>query len=228
MTLRLSALAGLLLLAAAPSLRAAQPIAHYPLQADGNDALGLNTPMFLLNAPIQNGGVWCSGVYADVPSGYIVRTPPLPAMNLDSFTMSVEFLYDGIHGPDDFFRPIILCGHLSRSIGARIDPDSTLSFMYNNGHYVASAVKVLPGAWHTLTLSYEATSQTGSLTLDFQPVISQVFALEHGNQRDFDTTHSGTGMAFRGYVRNLVVYDAAFDPTPVLGTTWGGIKALFD
>ena len=51
--------------------------------------------------------------------------------------------------------------------------------------------------------------------------------LEHGDyDKNFGPLNPGTGMAFKGLISNLAVYDQAFEPRPVRPASWGLLKLL--
>lgn len=229
MTVTKLALTGALLtiLAARPAAALA-PIAWYPLLADGTDALGLNGPVNADNVEFLGGSVYCNGVYAGDPGGHRIQTPLLPALNFESFAVSVEFLIESPIDSTWQHRPVLVCGTSFRYLGATVEADGTMSLLFNNGSYEPTVQDVRPDLWHSLVMSYDGGLQVGSLYLDGQLVLSRSFGLLHGTDRDVTTNNPATGMAFKGYLRNLVVYDSAFDPAPVVGATWGGIKTLID
>ena len=206
-------------------LLAAVPIAHYPLQSDGVDATGINDPMLLDTAPFQNGGVYCNGIYVAQPGGFTVKTPLISSLNFESLAFSVEFKIDEL--PTDFRRPILVGGHSYRWLGAEINPNGKLGFLHNNSNHTETAIDVSINVWHQIVITYESTSRTGRLYLDSQPAMSAEFDLEQNGDRDFQAYNPANATAFKGILRELVVYDTWYDPTPADGTSWGAVKALY-
>lgn len=201
------------------------PIAHYPLQTDGLDATGINDPMILVNAPFQDGGVYCNGIYSNDPGGCTVSTPSLATLNFDSFALSCEFRIDQY--VPGVLNPILIGGYGYRWIGAEVTPNGNLAFLCNNSDYQVSSQVVTLDVWHELVLTYDAATHIGKLFLDRRLVGTQEFVLIQGDDRDVSSTNYGGGRTLRGLIREIVVYDAAFDPTLAEVSTWGSMKALF-
>jgi hypothetical protein len=204
-------------------LWAAAPIAHYPMQTDGLDATGINGPLILENAPFQDGGVYCNGIYG----GFIVQTPRLPDLNFNTLAVSVEFRIDDYPGPSDDRRPILIGGYDYRWIGAEMSGDGTIGMLYNNMSYEVGSTIISLGVWHKIVITYDSSTRIGSLYLDDLLAASATFDLVYGEDSEFMAYNPSTGHAFKGLLRELVVYDAAYDPTPVEGTSWGTVRALY-
>jgi hypothetical protein len=208
-------------------LLAAAPIAHYPLQTDGLDATGINDPMILDNAPFQDGGVYCNGIYPGHPGAFDVETPPISSLSFENLAVSVEFKIDQYPTLEDYRRPILIGGYSYRWLGAEVYTDGTIGFLYNNSHHQASSTPISLGVWHTIVITYDSLSRTGTLYLDNLLVSSAEFDLTQGGDTNFLAINPASGRAFQGVLRELVVYDASYDPTSANGTTWGSVKALY-
>jgi hypothetical protein len=226
---RASLPAAVLLCLLAGTSGALAPIAHYPLQSDNLDATGLNGPMTLTNAPFENGGVYCNGIYYpnDTVNGYEVITPSLPQLNFSSFAASIEFRMSEYPVAPFSPRPIIICGSSYRFLGAEVYQDGTIALRYNNANVQTTPQVVGLDSWHHVLVTYDASTTTGKLFLDGLFVTSAVFTLEHGAARDVLTENPAQGRSFKGWLRHLVAYDSAFDPTPVEPGTWGRVKTLY-
>jgi hypothetical protein len=213
-------------LSASPML-GATPIARYPLQNDGLDALGLNGAMTILNAPFQDDGIYCNGIYPADPGGFMLESPAISAMDLSSFAASAEFKISEYPSLAVYWAPIIVGGSSFRWIGAECLPDSTISLMYNNGTHVHTTTRVSLDEWHKLVVSYDSATRTGSLYLDNTLATSAEFDLVHGGDKDWMAYDLGSGRAFKGLLRELVIYDTAYDPTPAGRMSWGRLRALY-
>lgn len=225
---RSSLLAAALICLLAGTSQALAPIAHYPLQSDNLDATGLNGPISLTNAPFENGGVYCNGIYPghDPVNGCEVLTPVLPQLDFDSFAVSIEFRLSEYPSSGDASRPVIVCGTGYRYLGAYVLANGTVALYYNNGSVQTTSQSVSLDTWHHLLVTYDAGTHLGKLFLDGSFVTSDTFTLLHGTDRNAGTNNPGAASCFKGWVRHLVAYDSAFDPTPVENTSWSSIKAL--
>jgi hypothetical protein len=213
-------------LSAAALTLASVEIAHYPLLADGIDTTGNNDPMTLENAPFQDGGVYCNGVYwlSGLPDSYLVETPRLPALDFESLAISAEFK---ISRYPSFTLPVFVGGHNGRWLGAEVAPDGTLGMLYNNANQVPGSQTVSLDEWHRALITYDGAIDEARLYLDDQLTCTATFVIEAFNANRITTENFANGTAFLGVFRQLIVYDAPFVPAPVETATWGLVKALF-
>ena len=214
---------------AAPAGAAAIPIAHYPLLSDALDATGLNDPMTLQNAPFQDGGVYCNGIPPSSGEGAcLVETPVLAALDFGSFAISLEFKIDQYPDESIVYRPVLVGGYSYRWMGAEVRSDGTIFLMYNNNNGLVYSDRIVTlGAWHRVVMTYDSSTQTGRLYMDGELACSAEFVIEHGNDKNLGTTNRAVEKTFLGLIREIVVYDTAFDPTPAETPTWGRLKAAF-
>lgn len=113
-----------------PSLaQASELIAHYPLASDALDATGNYDPITLTNAPFEEGGVYCNGIYTHRPGGCLVETPYLSALDFESLSISAQFKIPAVY---DEFHPILVGGSAWRWLGAEISESLGLHFLYND------------------------------------------------------------------------------------------------
>jgi hypothetical protein len=202
-------------------------IAHYPLLSDGVDATGNNGDLVINNAPFTEGGIYCNGIYYLLPGGYWIWTPNIPALNFDSFAVSLQFKIDQYPSESDYARPIIVCGFDYRYLGAKVFADSTISFLFNNSNDVHSDQKIALHVWHELIVTYDHASLQGKLYLDGSYICGENFEIEHGTDPNLGPLNPANASAFLGWIRELVVYDTAFDPLPVRRSTWGRVKSSY-
>jgi hypothetical protein len=202
------------------------PLAFYPLQNDDLDATGNNEPIRRVNAPFQNGGVYCNGIYG-TSEACDVTTPELSEFNFDSFATSVDFMIDQYPSAEVGIRPILVCGYDYRYLGTEILSNGHILLLYNNSNTKETSQTVTLGVWHHVLITYGEPAGTAKLYLDDEFLDSAVFQLEHGDDRDVSVVNPSNGKTFLGTIRNMVVYQSAFDPTPVEAMTWGQIKSLY-
>ena len=208
-----------------PWATASVEIAHYPLLSDGLDTTGNNDPMTLENAPFQDGGVYCNGVYwnSSDPDRYLVETPYLESLDFEAFAISAEFKIS----QHTYRCPVFVGGHTGRWMGVETQLDGTISLLYNNSTVVPSSEVVSLDEWHRALITYDGATDVGNLYLDGRLACSATFVIEHVDRRNISTQNFSNGLAFEGYFRELIVYDGPFVPAPVGAATWGGMKALF-
>jgi hypothetical protein len=220
-------LATTLIAGAVPSDKATL-IAHYPLLADALDATGNNDAMTLTNAPFQDGGVFCNGIYpGGDPAASIVQTPMIAGWDPESFTASAEFVISEYPPAGIVWRSIFMCGTSWRWMGVDIYSDGLLGLRYNNSIPIHTDQPVSLDTWHEAMISYDGTVGRGYLYLDGEWVCEIDFVPIHHDFLNIATHNGASGRQFLGIFRELKVYDEPIDPTPVEELTWGAVKTLF-
>jgi hypothetical protein len=186
-------------------------IAYYPLIDDSIDVTGHYGPIRLVNAPFENGGVACNGVYflGGVPGAYDVQTPSLTSLDFQAFTIRCRFRVTEVVSPRNW---VIVGSWRYRWMGCVLYNDTTLALSYNNNTIVRSDIKYQVGTWHELTLLYDGVADRGELYLDGAFVVSRSFVIEHGDQRDLTTNNGASAEAFKGTFGGLRVYDGIVRP----------------
>src|SRR4030095_16510179 len=148
------------------SMRADSPleeilIAHYPLSGDGNDLTGLNAAMILHNAPFQNGGIYCNGVYvySPYPDYCLAESPPINSFPFESFSISMDFLVTA-----RLDQPVWIIGNSCRWLGFYLSNDGTIKLLYNNWDYLVTPKTYSLNEWHNAKISYDG--KTAKIFLD--------------------------------------------------------------
>jgi len=183
-------------------------LANYPLITDGIDATANNDDMTLKNAPFENGGVYSNGIYIGVDTtGSVIATPSINNFNFDQFTITVEFRIDSYPSSKN---PVIIGGKSWRWIGAFIE-DEHLAFMANDysNYYVTDEVVEL-NTWNKLSISFSKKQKNAQLYLNGKLVYEELIpVLVHNDDGQFLNYHGGTGITFKGYWRNLKIFDTS-------------------
>ena len=175
-------------------------IAHYPLTQNGNDETGNNTEMITSNNPYQDGGIYSNGGY-QVNS---VETPTISGLDKESFEISVDFKV--LEFPDSTM-PVFVMGTSYRQFGFQIESNQTVTLDLGNGDIVCnSAQKYSLNNWHKATISY--ANGSANLHLDGKLIISNEFMIDRktpDDDRMVTNQDYGSGAAFKGFWRNLVI-----------------------
>ena len=218
------ALAVALLAMGSTVTEAASLIASYSLDGTAADATGIHDDISLVNAPFEQGGVFVNGVYvgSGEPDACDVRTPQLSELDLDSFTISLEFKMGDL---PEGFRPIFTGGLSWRWLGAAVDSNGSLRLVYNNTTGAASNALVSLDDWHRLVVSYDGA--TARVVMDGVLYITHDFDLEHGNDFDVSASNGGQGTTFKGHLRNLRVYNGLLENVAVAHRSMGSVRADF-
>lgn len=186
-------------------------IANYPLIIDGVDLTGNNAVMRLQNTPFQNGGVYCNGIYdySATPNSCIARTPPIKSFNLYSFSISMDFFVSERRN-----HPVWVIGRSCRWLGFYLVDDGTIKLLYNNANLLNLQTTYSLNEWHNAKISYNGT--TVNIFLDN----SLAGSIKFGNgyvslynekcgpdDTEIGATNYSNGEVFKGYIRNLKVYN---------------------
>lgn len=177
------------------------PIAHYPLRQDGEDTTGNNAPMQLENAPFQEGGVYCNGIYLyGGTDACFISTPDLQGFDFQSFSIVVNFMTTEFR-----YMPVVVGGRSARWIAFYLGKDGSTDLMYNNHNIMNCATTYRLNTWHEAILTYDGT--TGRLYLDRQLGCMVDFQIDSSfNDRDISTTDFSNAAVFKGVLRDLQIY----------------------
>ena len=193
-------------------------IAHYPLLATANDTTANFSPMTLTNTPFSKGGIYSSGAYigSSDPNKSNAETPQLANFNFASFALFGEFLIeDSVSGG----QPIFIGGEGYRWAGATLAAGNTLGMKSQGGNmYHPAPGYVTGGTWHSAMVTYDSIGAKWKLYFENHLVATDTGAIQHGTtgDRSILTNDLGTGRAFKGYLRNLKIYNNSFVPRPVI------------
>jgi len=184
-------------------------VAQYTLNNTAADSTGRNSNITLANAPfVTNNGVYSNGIYPYLNStGSTIQTPYIKGFNFNDFSVSFEFKITSIPTSR---KPIIVGGHSYRWIGANVEPNGTISLLWNNNNYTYSSTKIPVGTFNTATIQYNGS--VAKLYLNGVLACSQYFKPVNGGDANFQNTNYSNGTTFLGYLRNLTVLSSPAIP----------------
>lgn len=178
-------------------------LAFYSLNQTAVDLTGNCPEANIVNAPYLDGGVYLNGNYVGSdPDSAMVQTPSITMLDFSAVSVRIDFKIDALPARN---RPILFCGQSWRWMGATLNSSGNIQLSYNGYPGLASTETVTACVWHTLAMVYDGT--TGHLLVDGVEWVKQDFVPTHGEDRRFVTQNGSNGTAFKGYVRNLVVYN---------------------
>jgi hypothetical protein len=185
-------------------------IANYPLTTDGKEESGLYANMNLNGVvAFKNGGVYSNGIYNGANNCYIA-TPSIDSMKLNDFIVTLDFKIDTVPAGWD---PVFIIGQLWRFLGVGLYKQDSTLFLYKNGSsqtYNRSLFKYKMSTWYTLALKHKADFTT--LYVNDKIEITNSGSLDTGpdinnkSHRQISNAHTGMGLTYKGYWRNLKVY----------------------
>lgn len=192
----------------AQDLSGLSQVAHYTLIDTPDDALNMQDPMELINAPFAGAdGVYSNGNYiGGEPDSCYVATPPLDALYDTSFAVQLEFKLEVL---DQKLRAVIICGSSWRYLGLMIRPDSLFALVVNDSRYAVNDLIPRENEWYTLVIVHHQADSLSEFYLDGNLIGSFSQPLvRSGTDKRISNTHGGNGVTFKGYWRNLKVYGA--------------------
>ncbi|MFQ5445932.1 MAG: LamG-like jellyroll fold domain-containing protein [Saprospiraceae bacterium] len=196
------------LLVSAQDLSSFQVVANYTLINTAADAQGMQPDIELINSPFAGaGGVYCNGNYiGGAPDSSLVQTPPLEALYKPSFAVQVEFKIDSL---DESTHPVLICGNSWRYLGFQTKYDSSWITEFNDFSFTMDNSVAETGKWYQLTMIYSGPDTTAYWYLDGNLIDKRIGSLTRpdGDGR-ISNTHGGEGLTFRGFLRNLRVYQS--------------------
>ncbi|KNY29152.1 LamG-like jellyroll fold domain-containing protein [Pseudobacteroides cellulosolvens] len=177
-------------------------VAKYTLNNTAADLTGKNSNVTLNNAPYQSdGSVYSNGIYPySSPTGSVIQTPYLSSFNFNKFSISFEFKIDSL---PSYRRPIIIGGSSYRWIGANVEPNGTISMLWNNSNITNSSKTIPLGKFNTAVIQYNGS--VAELYINGTLACSQSFSINHGKDSNIQNVNYSNGTAFIGYLRNLTV-----------------------
>ena len=182
-------------------------LAYYELRDNAKDITGKFGPMTLENAPFQDGGVYCNGIYKysgkDKPC--LMDTPNLSGLNFGSFSIGANFK-TGIYRR----MPVFVGGRSGRWIAFYLNSDGSVSLMYNNSNYQKCTAQYRLNTWHEAIVTYDGS--TGRLYLDGKLGCSADFKPNQDNDKDISTTNFSNGEVFEGVLSSLWIYNGVVVP----------------
>ncbi len=196
---------------AATATAQARLVAHYPLTENAADVTGKQANATLTNAPFQNDGIYCNGIYpgSTDPNACTISTPNLNGFSFNSFSIQIEF------NADEFRRmPVVVGGRSFRWMGFELNADGSISLLTNNSNREACAGAYQPGQWHTALITYDGS--VGRLYLDRVLRCTVAFNLNQGNDPDVSVINYSNGTIFKGYVRELRIYHEPIVPLLII------------
>lgn len=183
-------------------------LADYPLISDGVDITGNNGDMSISEAPFQNGGIYSNGIYyGNDPDGSHIQSPQIENFDFDNLTANIDFKLEEY--PENRI-PILMLGTSWRWLSAWMELDKIAIKVNNGSIYEISDVVVSLDEWHSLSLSYNKTEGKAKLFLNYELVLSvDVAELQHGDNARVVNSDGGSGIAYKGYWRNLKIYNSS-------------------
>lgn len=206
----------------AASVFAQDPICHYPLLDDGVDVTGNYGDMTLEDAPFQDGGIYINGDFW----GMNVTTPALTGMDLNLFSVIVDFKIENYHNVN---MPVVWVGKFWRNVGFEITPGGYASLCVGPNDCAPSDFLVTLGEWHTARISYNAEMGFASAYLDGDLImLSERDAPNPASDKAAVPVNGSFGRAFEGIWRELYVYNTDdIEVVATEATTWGTVKSLY-
>ena len=185
-------------------------LADYSLLSDGKDRKGLNGAMTLTNAPFQNGGVYCNGIYdySSGPNPCTALSPAIKWFNFKSFSIGADFLVS-----EKKTQPVWIIGTGCRWLGFYLNADGTIALLYNNINFLATQKTYSLNEWHNAQITYDGT--TVKMFLDSVSAASIMVGdgnvkLDYATCGTSDTqigvSNYSDGSVLNGYIKNLKVY----------------------
>ncbi len=204
-------------------------IAHYPLLSDGIDITGQNSPMTLRNAPFQNGGVYCNGIYdLDFPTtGCKVMTPSrINGFNINSFTISMDFMITQLFSSTTYSHPVFIGGTSSRWIGFCHYYEAGLekvSFLTNNSDYTKTQTSISLNQWHNAKIVYK--DNVVYVYMDDILIATKSAILNSSGDYNVGATNYSNATVFKGYLKNLKVYSTPSSAVVTLTVNAAAVNA---
>jgi hypothetical protein len=191
-------------------------IAYYPLNNSAEDITGSNPDMILENTPYTDNSIYCNGIYrhSGKPNYCDAYTPEISTISYNELTLCTEFK---ITDTADYYYPVLVAGAGTghdRWIGFAVQSDFKFTLHGSNfSPQDTSDVKCQIDTWYEARITYNSSIPRGDLYINGNLVCSSYFTL------DLDFAHKSVGITnyaggkvFKGYLRNLKIYNKVVEP----------------
>jgi len=177
--------------------------------SDGIDVTGFNDKMTLINAPFENGGIYCNGLYIHGDPDYcLAQTPPIKGLKFNSFSISIDFFVS-----EKITQPVWIIGTSCRWLGFYLQDDGTVALLYNNWDFLTTSMTYSINEWHNAQITFDGTTTVISLDgleAGFLKFGNGYVPLDYDKCGLTDTeigvTNFSNGHVLEGWVKNLTVY----------------------
>lgn len=185
------------------------PKAHYPLVNTAEDALGLQQPIDLINAPFDgDDGIYLNGIYINSgnPQASWAHTPFMEALYDSVFAVQLEFRIEEIY--TSVYLPVIVIGDGWRYLGLEVRWDSAFFLIIQNGSIeLPQQIIAEVDRWYEVTIIYDHEADEAQFFLDGVLIEVVSIAIERSEfDGNISNTNFGTGRAFKGNWKNLRIF----------------------
>lgn len=185
------------------------PKAHYTLINTAEDALGIQQPIELVNAPFDgNDGIYLNGIYiaSGNPDAGWAHTPFVEALYDSVFAVQLQFRIEEI--VPSVYLPVVVIGDGWRYLGLEVRWDSAFLLLLNNGIVeLSELIKAEENRWYEATIIYDQEADQVQFYLDGLLIESINAAIDRPeSDGNVSNTNGATGRAFKGNWRNLKIF----------------------
>ena len=185
-------------------------LANYPLINDLNDITENNDTVTVANTEFKDGGLYSNGIYYDgTTNGSLIQTPKISNFNFNEFSIDLDIKIM------EWGRNIIVFGDTWRWIRLFSDYDGKLNIainLINDGYMEKNTEFELDiNKWYKLGLSYKNSDNKILLFINdvFVDSVTPKAKIKHKMNFNFLNRDSGTSNTFKGYWKNLIIYNQA-------------------
>ncbi len=195
-------------------------LAHYPLNSTADDTTGRYEQIELTNAPFQDGGIFCNGIYNDGSNtdACNAQTPYIGELSFKALAVSAEFK---ISEYPALRMPVIVCSPIAwRWLYVFIHDDSTIGLgsASDFDNVPSTKTKCELNQWQNITVTWDSVQSEMKLYFNGTAIDSlSIASLQHNESQRAGITHGGVGRTFKGWLRNLKIYSYVPGATAVAG-----------
>ncbi len=190
-------------------------IAYYTLNNSTEDITGNNPDIFLENAPYSGNSIYCNGIYvlSSNPDYCNVYTPEISSISYDELTFCVEFK---ITDTTEYYNPVLVAGAgaIDRWIGFAVHSDFKFAIHGSNFSLEAKSEEECQiNTWYEARITYNSSTSRSDLYIDGNLVCNAYFTLNlNYAHKSVGITNFGGASVFKGYLRNLRLYNKVIEP----------------
>lgn len=195
---------------------AQSPVAHYPMNKTSEDVTGNHDHLKKPNCRFEYDGLHTKGIYSGgKDNGNFISTAPLYKLNLNKFSISLQFEAD-----QKSKMPVFILGRSCRMLGVYVTEDGYFSLYANNGDIMKkTTVMYVPNKWYHTVVTYDQITKQATLYIDGKQATIATVTFESSclsqwkySNLDISTNDYSNGKMFKGTWKQLKVYNSNFVP----------------
>lgn len=199
-------------------------IAHYPFHENGLDSLKINEDAELDNVNFVDSSAYLDGnYYWDDNMGTHLQVGPITNWDPEHFRLTLDVKIDSL--PENSSLPIIVLGSSWRWMFANVTKEGKIELAIDDSIMEISDSIINLENWTSIVFERDSTRGYTRLIYNNTDTLSaQINDIKHHNDLRISASHGGSSRTFKGYWRNLKLFNITDVMTSNLSSTVSDIQ----